>query len=535
MAEEGLSYTIKFIPDVTEIDKSIEDISTRVSKAIKDSIDKARLEAGDTGPAAVGTGAPAGGVIDRIFTEFKSLKERVTSTLKEFNILSGRSRALGHPSSATVGSVVEVAAQKVADGDVSKLSKSQNLQMLSAAIVAGVRAVGAKEGMPGLSSEEAIGRSMQDQLGSLKGTSESMFGLKQFGSMKGLFNMALLSDFYERTLGETGASRVKESEQGLMQSFGHDIMEQVGTAIAKQQGGAADWETREIFFQDLYRSFGMSKEQAASVEGAGFKVADFVRLIDDAFEVYEWKPVADKEGVLGLGKVMDWMNAFLTQINADVEMQKKYTEITGRPFPKGGLTATGEMMAGTTRGTPEKLIQGIQLGEFIEGVEFKDMGEHVKAVILRNFQNQMPEFQQELETLMIDMAPSPARAHVQHLLTIIEENMKVLEAHSLPKFWMDIGVDRWIKQSAIEYVGALKGEITPRLYQVTKEETGLEGSPDEGLGVTTTHPRSDSERILGKLDIMDGKLDDIKGELPRGAGTISGTLIGSMKEGSKGD
>lgn len=531
MVEEGLSYTIKFIPDTTAIDESIKDISTRVSKEIKDSIDKARLEAGDVGPAT--TAAPSGGVIDRIFTEFKTLKERVTSTLKEFNILSGRSRALGHPSSATVGSVVEVAAQKIADGDVSKLSKTQNLQMLSAAIVAGVRAIGAKEGMPGLSSEEAIERSMQDQLGSLKGTAEGMFGMKQFGSMKGLFNMALLSDFYERTLGETGASRVKESEQSLMQSFGHDIMEQVGTAIAKQQGGAADWETRELFFQDLYKSFGMPAEQALSMEGAGFKVADFVRLIDDAFEVYEWKSVADKEGVLGLGKVMDWMNTFLAQINKDVEMQKKYTEITGRPFPKGGVTATGEMMAGTTRGTPEKLIQGIPTGEFVKGIEFKDMGEHVKAVIIRNFQGQMPEFQRELETLLIDMAPSPARAHVQHLLTIIGENMKVLEAHSLPKFWLDIGMDRWIRRSAIAYVSTLKDEIAPHLYQITKGEVGLEGSPDELGTTTTTSLRSDSERILGKLDIMDGKLDDIKNDLPQGSGTISGTLIGNMKNASR--
>ena len=526
MAEEeaGLSYTIRFIPDTTAIDQSIKEISTRVTKEIKDSVEKGKKAAGISGPAT--PSEPSGGIMDNIFSEFRSLKERISSTLKEINILGGRSRSLGHPSSATVGSVTELAAQKMGVGDASKLSTDQVLQILSGAVVGGGRALSAKERMPGLTTDEAVERSMQDQIGSLKGVAEELMGLKEFKSMKGLATMTRLSDFYERSTSATGKGRTKEIEQGLMESFGHDMMQDVMKAMMKREMPDAEWEATQMSFRELGKSLGLSEDDAKALTYANQEVADVVRKVGNILQVGEAKTVGESStGVPKFARDIYNLQDLFERVNvARAE--------TGEP--PLDLRVVAKMYAGASRGTPERSVEDMKTGSAIESVEYEEIGDIVKGVVIRSFQNELPDVQRELETLLVDMTPGPAREHVKHLLTLIEEGLQVLQARSLPDFWVKIGVDRWIRDSAIAYVGALKDEITPRLYDATKERVFSELVTDTPES-TTVAPVSDSQRILGKLDIMDTKLDEIKSDLPRGSGTPYGGMLGTMKSRSDSD
>lgn len=524
--EEGLKYVIRFIPDTTEIDKSIKDISTRVSKEIKESIDKAREDAGVAGPAK--PGEPTGGVIDRIFSEFKLLKDRVTSSLKEFGILSGRARGLQHPSSATVGSVIDVGAKKIAAGDPSKLSTDQALQLLAGATVAGGRVLAAEQVIPGVSKEEAVSRMMQQEVGGLKGIIDSIMGIKEFASMKGALRQIGLSDFYERGLGATGAARVKGTEQGLMESIGHGPLQEITKALmAKELPGAAEWEGTGMKFSAFAQELGMSETDAKALAYANKEVADIVRKVGDIIQIGETKAVSDVPKY-----VRDLMNV------VDVFKQADIARAAAEPpLEPLDLKVQAKMYAGATRGDPERelgLIREQTEGGVIESIEYEDIGDVVRAVFIRRFKENLPALQSELETFMVDMAPSTARTHVEQLLSEIESLLEVLEARSLPKFWKDIGVDRWIRESAVAYVGTLKDEIAPRMQRVI-EESGLPVMVADAPETATIAPTSDTEIILGMLETMDIKLDDIKSDLPQGSGTDHGGLLGSMRENLRSD
>jgi hypothetical protein len=523
--EAGLSYTIRFIPDVSAIDQSIKDISAKVSKEIKDSVGKARAEAG-MGEATGGAGEPSIGVMDRVIGEFRAVKDKITSVLQEVNILGGRARALGHPSSATVGSVVETAAQKIAAGDTTKLSTDQVLQILSGVVVAGGRALAAKQGMPSLSPTEAVEQSIQDQVGSLKDITSQMMGLKEFKSIKGVSNMMRLADFYERSTGAVGASRVKEIEQGLMESFGHDMMQNVMRALMRREMPKAEWEETGMTFRSLAKNLGLSEAEAKGLSYADQEVMDIVRKVGDVLQVGEAKTVGEvTTGVPKFNRDIENLKDLFTRVQT-----KKKKE--GEGFP---LRIQAKMYAGAERGAPATEIAGIKGGEFVESVGYENIGAPVRGEVAKDLQDQLPELQRELETLLIDMAPGAAKAHVEQLLMLIEEGLRVLEAHSMPQFWYQIGMERWIRQSAVSYVNTLKGEIEPRLYQTTKDEVFLGISPESAESPVTVGPRSDSERILGMLGIIDVKIDDIRENIPRGSGTPYGSLLDRMKDISEGE
>lgn len=530
MAEEGsgLSYTIRFIPDTTEIDKSIKEIASQVKREVQDAINQARGAAGIDGDTTTTGVGEQPSIMDRVLSEFKSVKERINATLQEIGILSGRSRALGHSTSKTLGDVTERAAKKLQSADIEQMSTDQILQFLMGATVTGGRILAGKELAPTDSITDIVERHMQDQVGSLKGISDALLGVGEHKSVKALDSILRLAEVYDRTVSATGKSRVKGIEQGVMESVGHDVIEQVGKSVVGTEG---DWDTSEITFTDLYKSFGMGEAQARAVPGAGFKVADFIKLVGDTFEVFEWKTVGEIGGATQFRQVMDWLNVFLTELNVSPSMQKKFSEITGEPFPEGGVRGMGEMVAGAPRGSVEKVIGGIPLGEFIDSIDFRNIGDQVREVLSQTFSARLPDLQQDLESLLSEMAPGPARAHVRYLLEIIEKGLQVLQARSLPDFWMQIGVDVWIQKSAVAYVDTLTREIKPLLGAALGLYVGGE---TEGVIDADVEPVSgslDSERILQILLSIDDKIDGaLRGESSATTQPPEGTLLGNAEK-----
>jgi hypothetical protein len=501
LSEEGLNYTIRFIPDTTAIDKAIGEISTRVSKEITEGVTKAKEEAG-----AIGAEAGIGGA-EGIMEQFRSIKDKITDTLREFNILGGRSRSLQHPSSATVGSITQLAAQKMKAGDVSQLSKDQLLQVILGTVVAGGRALSAKE-VTGLPANEAIEQSMQDQIGSLKGIAEGMFGFKEFKSMKGLANMTRLADFYERSSEATGKGRMKEIEQGLMESVGHDIIQDAMKQVMQQEMGTADWEETQLKHWQFAKHFGMDEDTAKELYGTRKEIADVVRKVGDVYQIGEAKTVG--EVTTGTPKlVRDMM--FIQDV-----------------FKRLGITDTkvvAKMYAGATRGAPERDIKDFESGEQIEA-GYEEIGEPVKNAIIRSFQKELPDMQRELETLLLDTTPGAAKAHVEQLLFMIESALSVLEPHSLPDFWVRIGMPHWISESAISYVNTLKEELEPEMKAMMGDEviTGVT-LPETGAGSPSGEPRQSSLLI-----IMDQKLDTIIDNLPSKSIDGQSGMKGSMRD-----
>lgn len=520
--EEGLNYTIRFIPDVTAIDQAVKELSDRVAKELADAVGKAREEAGgEAGEEKGDAGEAPSGIIQKILEEFKSVKDWIASSLKEVSILGGRARALQHPSSATVGGVSVTLGQKLASGDVSKLSMDQVLQMAAGMAVAGQRIVAAEE-MTGLPKEAAVEQVIQDQLGGLKGTIDQMFGLNEFQALKGTQAWMNLAEFWERPMGAAGAARVKQGEQTLMGTIGHETLRSIMIEMMRDEiGGAPDWEAKEMTKMDFAKRIGVPPAEAEALPYKLEKMMDYVRKVGDVIQVGETKTTLETRG-----GIPQWERD-LKHIIAMFEMAQK--------AGADPLTAQAKIYGGAERGSPLPAVSDIKKereGEFITDIGVEDVGDMARAVLINNFKARLPVLASEIESFMVDMAPSTARTSADAVLENIRTFLEVLEPHSLPEFWKDIGVDRWIKDSAAAYVNTMKDEIAPRLYQVTKDEVFLGASPDDTESASP-EPSSDSERILGKLDTMDHKLDEIKNDLPRSSGTLYGGLIGDMKRRSE--
>lgn len=520
--EEGLNYTIRFIPDVTAIDQEVKKLADKVSKEINDAIGKAREAAGDVKDGAKGAADEApSGIINKILDEFRSVKEWIASSLREVSILGGRERALTHPSSATVGGVAVTLGQKLAAGDVSKLSMDQILQMAAGMAVAGQRIVAAEE-MTGLPKEEAIEKVIQDQLGGLKGTVDGMFGLNEFQALKGTQAWMNLAEFFERPMGAAGAARVKQGEQTLMGTIGHETIRNIMIDMMRDElGGTPDWEAKEMTKRDFAERIGVPPAEAEALPYKLEKMMDYVRKVGDIIQVGETKTTLETRGGI-------------PQFERDL---KHLNDMFDRAKKAGAdpLTAQAKIYGGAERGSPLPAVSDIKKdreGEFITDIGVEDVGDYARAVLIKNFKDQLPMLASEIETFMVDLAPGTARASADAVLENIRTFLEVLEPHSLPQFWKDIGVDRWITGSAMEYVNTLKEGIAAGMYQVTKDDVFIGASPDTPEPASP-EPRSDSERILGKLNIMDLKLDDIKNDLPKGAGTSDGSLLGVMKERSR--
>lgn len=291
MAEEqgGLSYTIRFIPDTTAIDASITEIAKRVEDEVGQAIRKARTTAG------VGDGAPAGvtpiegaGVVDRIISEFRSVKERITGMMQKYGILAGEAMALGHPTGRTLGGVMEKLREKLAVTRPEDLSDDMRLLIAGAMSVITQRIEAMQELRPDLSKEEATKMVMQERIGELKGI-DTKGVFKQYQTMRQLAEVMRLADYYKDTLAGVSERAPKSVERALMTSLTHRIIAAIGKAKLEAEGGPADWEHEEVTWRAVYQRLGATEDQ---IDEWGIperiRAADLFRIVDGKIEIIEF-------------------------------------------------------------------------------------------------------------------------------------------------------------------------------------------------------------------------------------------------------
>ena len=293
-----------------------------------------------------------------------------------------------------------------------------------------------------------------------------------------------------------------------MEAVGHDIIQDSMRQVMRQEMGEAEWEHTDLKFADLAKSLGMSDQEAKALSSANNTVGDVIRKIGNVFQIGEAKTVGESSS--GVPK-------FIRDIDNLQDLFKR----TGTTDMK----VMAKMYAGATRGNPERVLEDKKTEDYMD-VGYEEIGEPVRQAITRSFQKELPAMQQELQTLLIDTTPGAAKAHIEQLLYLIEEELRVLEAHSLPDFWVKIGVPQWIRTSAISYVNTLQEEMEAPLKSMLGEEVITGVTPPES---GEESPTMESARIFGLLTTMDSKLDSIDNKVSTKSGDAYGGLIGSMR------
>lgn len=355
MAEEqgGLSYTIRFIPDTTAIDASITEIAKRVEEEVGQAIRKARVAAG------VEEGVPAGvapiegvGVVDRILSEFNSVKERITGMMRRYGILAGEAIALRHPADKTLGAVVERIREKLTVTRPEDLSEDMRLQIAGAMTVVAQRIKAMRELRPDLSKEEATEMAMREQVTALKGIVGEE-GLKQYATMRAAVKALWLADYYKRPLAEVGDAAERTIERGLMESFSHKLIAEVGKARLRAEGQEPIWEAEELTWKEFYRRWGATEEQVKEWGiPKGIRVMDFVRLVREGFEFVEFG--AEKTG-RDISRDIGMAHRFLEKAKETLKMREKIEAATGRPIED--ISGKGILMTAGIHGAVEAVVK----------------------------------------------------------------------------------------------------------------------------------------------------------------------------------
>lgn len=470
VAEEqgGLSYTIRFIPDTTAIDKSITEIAKRVEDEVTQAIRNARVVAG------VEEGAPAGaapiegvGVVDKIIGEFRSVKERITGMMHKFSMFAGEALALRHPAGKTLGAAAAKATEKVEAADMEEWSIDAIIQTAAGAAVMATKAVTERELRPDESVTESIFRSMQTQLGSLKGG--KVFGLNEYKALKGMSRLFQLAEYGQRSVADIGESSPKELEQNLMETLGHDFMEDVMKGMIAQELMDADWTTRKMMFRDFAIRLGMPKEEAYALGFATQEVADVVSMEGEEITVREIKTIADvSEGEPKLGRDIRQVNEVLDLIRKNIETNTMY-DLESLP----DWRAKAVMAAGGFRGNVIERIEDLPKGEFFDEITCMDMGDAARSSIMKEFVTNLPDLKIKIQELLQEMAPGSEREYMLAVETIISNALEaLLMAQSLPPLWKALGVDEWIRAASETYVDMVTEAIGQKMRDVAESGGG---------------------------------------------------------------
>lgn len=400
MAEEqgGLSYTIRFIPDTTAIDESITEIAKRVENEVGQAIRKARVAAGVEEGVPTGAAPIEGvGVVDRIISEFRSVKERITGMMQKYGILAGETMALGHPTGRTLGGVMERLREKLAVTRPEDLSEDMRLLIAGAMSVVTQRIEAMQELRPDLSKEEATKMVMQEKVGELKGIDvKGMF--KQYQTMRQLAEVMRLADYYKDTLAGVSERAPKSVERALMMSLTHKFIAAVGKAKLEAEGGVPDWEHEEVTWRAVYRRLGATEEQ---VKEWGIperiRAADLFRIVDGKIEIVEFgggKTGKEASRDIGMGwKLFDriketpLMAETVKEITGlsieDISLETILAtagifgstravveaEAAGRPGMESTVTDLGNMMRAAIEGLIPDLVGGTeQTTEILNGI-----------------------------------------------------------------------------------------------------------------------------------------------------------------------
>lgn len=467
MAEEqgGLSYTIRFIPDTTAIDKSITEIAKRVEDEIAKGIRNARMVAGVEEGVPTGAAPIEGvGVVDRIISEFRSVKDKITGMMHKYGMFAGEALGLRHPADKTIGAVAERASEKLQAANLGELSLDALLQIASGVAIMSDRIKAIQELHPELSQEEAITMARQEPITSLKGIASD--GIKQFAGIRGLDQVIRMADYYKRSLEETAAGREKGTEEELMKTFTHGIIQQVGTAILKSRGPAPDWESGgAIQWRALYQRWGIEDKgqlDKLTEEMGSREAADLVRQMGDVFELVEFGGA--KRGGKFVADVQSFKQ-FLRDIATVPEMRAKAEEAGIDPDAIGG---TVRMMTAGEFGGARAQVEGIKREDIIDEPIFEDIGEQTKMVMRASLIDSLTDFERDMSGSLLTMTDAPAKEYTEQLLEMIGSLLEVLRASSLPPLWKTIGVDEWIRVAAETYVGMVSEAIGRKMKEAVE-------------------------------------------------------------------
>ncbi len=128
-------------------------------------------------------------------------------------------------------------------------------------------------------------------------------------------------------------------------------------------------------------------------------------------------------------------------------------------------------------------------------------------------------------------------------MELIKTGLGVLEARSLPQFWVEIGMEKWIRDSSTAYVADVLDEVKPMLNEAMAEMVPLDSFPYQDHKGSIDEPdyqvsggsfspegksSSSSTGIMRQLSIMDGKLDEIR-DNTRSQGSSSGLIEGTLQ------
>lgn len=380
MAEEqgGLSYTIRFIPDTTAIDASITEIAKRVEDEVGQAIRKARVAAGVEEGAPTGA-PPAGGagVVDRIISEFRSVKERITGMMQKYGILAGESMALGHPTGRTLGGVMERLREKLAVTRPEDLSDDMRLLIAGAMSVVTQRIEAMQELRPDLSKEEATKMVMREKIGELPGISAGKGMFKQYQTMRMMAEVLRSADHYGRTLVQVGEDAEKTVEKALMMSLTHKFIAAVGKAKLEAEGGPADWEHEEVTWRAVYRRLGATEEQ---VKEWGIperiRAADLFRIVDGKIEIVEFGGgKTGKEASRDIGMA----SKLFERIKETPLMAEEVKKITGLPIEDISLETI--LATAGIFGSVRAVVEAEGVGKPGMEATVTDLGDMVRAAI----------------------------------------------------------------------------------------------------------------------------------------------------------
>ena len=397
MAEEqgGLSYTIRFIPDTTAIDEMVTGIAKRVEDEIGQAIRKARVTAG------VEEGVPAGdvsvggvGVVDRIISEFRSVKERITGMMQKYGFLAGEAMALGHPRGRTLGGVMERLREKLTVTPLEELSEDLRLLIGGAMTVVEQRIKAMRELHPELSKEEATKMAMGEQIGAMTNIAGDQ-GFKQYMTMKSLAEVIRLADHYGRTLVEAGKGAEATVLKALVTSLTHKFVAEVGTAKLGAEGPAPDWEAEEITWRATYRRMGATEEQ---IDEWGIperiRAADLFKIVDGQLVIVEFKTAGEgKEFSRDIGMA----HKLYQKIIETPLMRETVEEMTGLPMEEIGLEAI--LATAGVFGSVEAVVEAEAIGRDGLATEVIDLGDEIRNAIKASLQPELKESEGILEIL----------------------------------------------------------------------------------------------------------------------------------------
>jgi len=412
VAEEqgGLSYTIRFIPDTTAIDGAITDIAKRVEEEVGQAIRKARVTAGvEEGVPAGAVPAEGAGVVDRLISEFRSVKERITGMMQKYGILAGEAMALSHPAGRTLGEVVGRIKEKLAVTPLEDLSEDLRLLIGATMTVITQQIKAVKELRPDLSEDEATMMVMSKRISELKGIASK--GVKHYATMIAAAKALQLADYYGRPLEEAGEEAPKTIQKLLAGIVTHKIAADVGKKMLDADGQPPDWVAEEVPWTEVFKYLGATEDQIKEWGIAGrIRAADRIRLAGGGIKLDEFG--GTKTG-RDFSRDVRIVYQLLQKILETPRMAKRVEDLTGRPVEELDVEA---VLATVPFGAVETVVGAEEVDREKLTAGVLDIGDELRATLRDlippefQYDKDMTEILDYLHKILESMGTSPTPA-----------------------------------------------------------------------------------------------------------------------------